>query len=213
MLLFSHLYGCVLRTPNVSRTFLICIGDSDKPLLEKCSILCCWAVPCVNVLLDIYSKRMLRSASSSTQPDQGLLSSRKHTYIILTSLNPNFHIVKLGFTGVYILIFISAHKHRLWVLVRTASSMFWAEIWKISEFLSENFQFLLVNFSIYLNKCVFVMCLQHYSILQNKSIYKARSCQIVRPRWWIRIFAVQSFSLGTAHALLKAPYTSKIDIL
>ena len=35
--------------------------------------------------------------------------------------------------------------------------MFWAEIWKISEFLSENFQFLEVKFSIYLNRHVFVM--------------------------------------------------------
>ena len=66
-------------------------------------------------------------------------------------LKPQFYIVKLGFTGVYIIFLISAQKHRLWVLVRTASSrrfykypqsMFWAEIWRISDFfLSENFQF------------------------------------------------------------------------
>ena len=37
-------------------------------------------------------------------------------------LKPNFYIVKLGFTGVYIIFPISAQKHRLWVLVRTASS-------------------------------------------------------------------------------------------
>ena len=37
-------------------------------------------------------------------------------------------------------------------------SMFWAEIWKISEFfLSENFQFLEVKFSMHLNGRVFVM--------------------------------------------------------
>ena len=36
-------------------------------------------------------------------------------------------------------------------------SMFWAEIWKLSEFLSENFQFLVLKFSIYLNWGVFVM--------------------------------------------------------
>ena len=36
-------------------------------------------------------------------------------------------------------------------------SIFWAEIWKISEFLSENFQFLVVKFSVYLNRHVFVM--------------------------------------------------------
>ena len=35
--------------------------------------------------------------------------------------------------------------------------MFWSEIWKISYFLPENFQFLEVNFSIYLIRRVFVM--------------------------------------------------------
>ena len=69
----------------------------------------------------------------------GFPPSRKHTYIILTPLKPHFYIVKLGFTGVYIILLISARKHRLWLLVRTASneyphSMFWAEIWKILEF-------------------------------------------------------------------------------
>ena len=37
-------------------------------------------------------------------------------------LKPHFYIVKLGFTGVYIIFLISAKKHRLWVLVRTASA-------------------------------------------------------------------------------------------
>ena len=36
-------------------------------------------------------------------------------------LKPHFYIVKLGFTGVYIIFLISTQKHRLWVLVRTAS--------------------------------------------------------------------------------------------
>ena len=36
------------------------------------------------------------------------LSSRKHTCIVLTPLNPTFFIVKLGFTGVYIIFLISA---------------------------------------------------------------------------------------------------------
>ena len=35
---------------------------------------------------------------------------------------PHFYIVKLGFTGVYIIFLISAQKHRLWLLVRTASA-------------------------------------------------------------------------------------------
>ena len=37
-------------------------------------------------------------------------------------LKPHFYVVKLGFTGVYIIFLISAQKHRLWVLVRTASA-------------------------------------------------------------------------------------------
>ena len=76
-------------------------------------------------------------------------------------LKPHFYIVKLGFTGVYIF-HISAQKHRLWVLVRTASPV--PTIYVLSRnmkniifFLSENFQFLEVNFSIYLNWRVFVM--------------------------------------------------------
>ena len=36
------------------------------------------------------------------------------------SLKLHFYIVKLGFTGVYIIFLISAQKHRLWVFVRTA---------------------------------------------------------------------------------------------
>ena len=36
-------------------------------------------------------------------------------------LKPNFYIVKLGFTGVYIIFLISALNHRFWGLVRTAS--------------------------------------------------------------------------------------------
>ena len=36
-------------------------------------------------------------------------------------LKPYFYIVKLGFTGVYIIFLIFARKPRLWVFVRTAS--------------------------------------------------------------------------------------------
>ena len=55
--------------------------------------------------------------------------------------------------------------------------MFWAEIWKTSEFfLSENFSFLVVKFSIYLNRCVFAMYIlflvyayRYYSSINNRS--------------------------------------------
>ena len=39
--------------------------------------------------------------------------------------------------------------------------MFWAGIQKISEFLFENFQFLVVKFSIYLKRCVFIMTINY----------------------------------------------------
>ena len=35
---------------------------------------------------------------------------------------PHFYTLKRGFTGVYIIFLISAQRHRLWVLIRTASS-------------------------------------------------------------------------------------------
>ena len=84
------------------------------------------------------------------------------TYIYnFDSIKPHFYTVKLGFSGVYIIFLISAQIHRLWVLVRTASTR---------RFFIWNFQFffLVVKFSIYLNRRVFVMdtddfdyCLTH----------------------------------------------------
>ena len=53
------------------------------------------------------------------------VSTITKTYMYLYNfdpLKPYFYIVKLGFAGVYIFFLISAQKHRLWVLIRTASS-------------------------------------------------------------------------------------------
>ena len=76
----------------------------------------------------------------------------------------------MGFTGVYIIFLISAQKHRLWVLVKTASSkQFYAHNLCFEEkhekyqiFLSEKFHVLVVKFSIYLNRHGFVM--EHVSV-------------------------------------------------
>ena len=54
-------------------------------------------------------------------------------------LKPHCCIVKLGFTGVYIIFLISAQN--IDCGYSYPQSMFWAEIWKISDFLSENFHF------------------------------------------------------------------------
>ena len=70
-------------------------------------------------------------------------------------LKPILYIVKLGFTGVHIIFLISAQKHRLWYSLepprRSGSteypqSMFWSEIWKISEFFIWKFSFFVVFF-------------------------------------------------------------------
>ena len=62
-------------------------------------------------------------------------------------LKPLFYMVNLRCTGYALFFFYFCSKHRLRVVVRTprrgssnecSQSMFWAEIWKISEFLSEN---------------------------------------------------------------------------
>ena len=78
-------------------------------------------------------------------------------------LKPHFYIVKLGFAGVYIIFVISAKidcGYSSEPPNEYPQSMFWAEIWKISEFLYlKIFSFWKkVNFSTYLNRRVFVMC-------------------------------------------------------
>ena len=69
-----------------------------------------------------------------------ITKTRLHSF---DPLKPHFYTVKLGFTGVYIIFLISAQKHRLWYSLEPPrwggsneylQSMFWAEIWKISEF-------------------------------------------------------------------------------
>ena len=81
-------------------------------------------------------------------------------------LKPHFYIVKLGFTG-YTLLFLFLLKnidcgYSLEPPPRGGSngypqSMFWAEMWKISEFYQKIFSFLVVKFSVYLIRLVFVM--------------------------------------------------------
>ena len=74
-------------------------------------------------------------------------------------LKPHFYIVKLWFTGVYIIFLISAQKDRLWVLVNEyPQSIFLSRnVKNIRVFLPENFQVLEVKFSLCLNRRIFVM--------------------------------------------------------
>ena len=71
-------------------------------------------------------------------------------------LKPHFYIVKLGFTGVYIIFFIFVQMHRLWVLTVYVLSR---NMKNIRFSLSGDFQVFEVKYSITLNRRVFVMCL------------------------------------------------------
>ena len=96
-----------------------------------------------------------------------IFPSRKHAYIMLTALKPHFYVVKLGFTGVYIIIFLFLLKNidcgypleppRRGGSNEYPQSMFWAEIWKISIFYFENLHFVVVKCSVYLHRFVFVI--------------------------------------------------------
>ena len=81
--------------------------------------------------------------------DSILLTITKICLYNVDLLKPNFYMVKLGFTGLSIIFLISAQKHRLWVLVRTASPFCFL--------FSEHFHFLVVKVSVYLNRFVFLM--------------------------------------------------------
>ena len=79
-------------------------------------------------------------------------------------LKPHFYIVKLGFTRVYINFHISAQNidcgyslERVPTIYVLSRNMKKKKKKKILEFLSENFQFLLLKFSVNLNRRVSVM--------------------------------------------------------
>ena len=60
----------------------------------------------------------MRDTETTTYMGKAIMKTRLYN---IDPLKPHFYIVKLGFTGVYIIFLISAQKHRLWILVRTAS--------------------------------------------------------------------------------------------
>ena len=79
---------------------------------------------------------------------------------------PHFYILKLGFTGVYIIFLISAQNIDCGYSLEPprwggsneyTQSMFCAEIWKISECFTWKFSFFGGKISIYLNRRIFVM--------------------------------------------------------
>ena len=102
-----------------------------------------------------------------TLPLQMLLSITKTCLYNFDPLKHHFYIAKLGFPGVYFIFLYllknidcgySLEPPRRGGSNKYPQSMFWAEIWKISEFFIWKFSiFLVVKFSVYLNRRVFVM--------------------------------------------------------
>ena len=77
-------------------------------------------------------------------------------------IKPHFYVVELGFTGINYFFLFQLKKHILWVLAEAVLTSihnfcFEQKYEKYQSFLSANFQFLKVKFSIYLNRRVFVM--------------------------------------------------------
>ena len=133
--------------------------------------------------LSIYRSIDLRPSICLKWRPPSLVASRKHAYIILTPFS------KTGiYRGIHILL-ISPQKLRLRVPVRTVSSR-WFETStrnlcfeqkyekKYQNFLFENFHFLVVKFSVYLNRQVFVMV----------SIGTVTRGSQVRAPVWVNIF-------------------------
>ena len=114
--------------------------------------------------------------STLTVACNGTVSITKTCLYKFDPLQPHFFIVKLVFTGVYIIFLIllnnidcgySLEPPRRGGSNEYTQSTFWAEIWKISGFCLNIFEFLEVKSSIYLNRHVFVMSTTNYILRRD----------------------------------------------
>ena len=125
---FLHLFYTDPRLPGIQRSFktvfVILCTIYPCTLLEqkrKWKVRNIWLnseQPILEILLTMSLKPDLSSESFAAPLS---LCITKTWLNNVDPLNPHFNIVKLGFIGVYSIFLISAKKHRLWVLVRTAS--------------------------------------------------------------------------------------------
>ena len=118
-------------------------------------------------------------------------------------LKPHFYIVKLEFTGVNIIFHISAQNKDCGYLLEPPrrggsneypQSLFWAKKKKYQNFSSENFQFLVVKFSIYLNRRVFLM-------LRLVHMSEGTFSQVTAPIISSQIFALSVSNMGAAYSV------------
>ena len=78
-------------------------------------------------------------------------------------LKPHFYIEKLGFAGVYLFFLFFAPKHRLWVLVRTASARRFlrAPTIYVSSKNKKHIKIFLMKFSIFTGEIFFLYCMSN----------------------------------------------------
>ena len=109
-----------------------------------------------------------KNISSASVKWPQAITPQKHAYIILTPLNPALYSKTRVYKGIhYFILFLLKnidYGYSLEPPHRGGSneypqSMFWAEIWKISEIFIWKFSFFfVVKFSVCLNRRVFVIC-------------------------------------------------------
>ena len=110
----TFLGPCVSELGLHCMTYITSVAYSPFDMFRKVRIKC-----------QIMKKKIIiiTSLQRISKVDRVMWGPSRKTYLYnFDPRKPHFYIVKLGFTGVYIIILISAQKHRLWVLVRTASS-------------------------------------------------------------------------------------------
>ena len=153
--------------PNLkSKTYLLIINNNNKNVSYfsyfMSRLIFCEKKENITIFLSDYSKRNLYHCLGNFSR-----LSRKHAYIMLSPFNPTFIEQNWGLQG-YTLIFLFLLKnidcgYSLEPPRRGGSneyphSMFWAESWeKYKNFYLKIFIFLVVKFSVYLNRLVFVM--------------------------------------------------------
>ena len=110
------------RTMNMLRSIVVMFCCNNRNIhykLHKCEFRVQYGIN-TNAIVLIYNQSIGGYYGSTCEVDRSWNITKTCLYNF-DHLKPHFYIVKLGFTGVYFIFLIFAQKHRLWVLVRTAS--------------------------------------------------------------------------------------------